>query len=566
MTSLRVLQQQRDDEEDTLLYTSPKSIMEFQDALRAVIDKQFDKDRSNAPYGFYSLEVDEATDVANLSSLVICIRFVKDGRPTSQFLAVRELKATRAVEIYEAITSALKDKNLPLEQLVGMATDGAAVMLGVRNGVTTKFKQDQPTMITTHCMAHRLQLVSEKAANQVPYLVKYIAILNSFAKALKFSPKLCRALEQAKILHGEKARKIKQVFFTWWLSLRDSVQALSGCLNAVISCLVSVCSETGCTNKAVLQGVCKQMATYKFCAMTHFLADAVGFLGILNLTMQKETISYYALKPQISATVDSLKKLLVEDGPFTKSFQQDVFIDNEETVYKTHVIKDGDPERKKYSDSAKQFIQQLVDRLECTFPDGDILGAFNILNPQKLPTEPCDRSHYGDEELAMLLNHYEHNNLFDSAQCQFEWTMLKSLMENYTEMDTGSFYRQFLMKNKDTFVNMTKLAALSLTLPVTSVNCERAISAYNLIKTDRRNKLGMDSTETQLLLMLEPASVHQFDFAAAFELWLQAKDRRGFAQMTREVIPAVSGSEQQLLVDWPLASAEDQVLDLSAKP
>ena len=74
-----------------------------------------------------------------------------------------------------------------------------------------RFKQIFPKLITTHCMAHRLQLAAEKAANSVSYLTKYIAVLNQFAKSLKFSPKLTWLLETAKDLYGEDACQVKQV-------------------------------------------------------------------------------------------------------------------------------------------------------------------------------------------------------------------------------------------------------------------------------------------------------------------------------------------------------------------
>ena len=37
-----------------------------------------------------------------------------------------------------------------------------------------------PGLITTHCMAHRLQLLTEKAANQCPQIIKHIAVVNTF--------------------------------------------------------------------------------------------------------------------------------------------------------------------------------------------------------------------------------------------------------------------------------------------------------------------------------------------------------------------------------------------------
>ena len=71
-----------------------------------------------------------------------------------------------------------------------------------------------PFLITNHCLAHRLQLAAEKAANQVLAIMKYIGTLNTFAKALKFSPKLTRCVEASKDEYNEKAPKIKQAFFT----------------------------------------------------------------------------------------------------------------------------------------------------------------------------------------------------------------------------------------------------------------------------------------------------------------------------------------------------------------
>ena len=68
-----------------------------------------------------------------------------------------------------------------------------------------------PNLITTHCMAHCQQLLTEKAANRCPLIIKYIAVLNTFIKALKYSLKLCQLLESSKELYGEDACKVKQV-------------------------------------------------------------------------------------------------------------------------------------------------------------------------------------------------------------------------------------------------------------------------------------------------------------------------------------------------------------------
>ena len=77
---------------------------------------------------------------------------------------------------YEGIGRVLQGVGFVYQQnMIGIATDGASVMMGVQRGVTTtgRFKSVQPYIVATHYMAHRLQLACQKAAKKVPYLQKY---------------------------------------------------------------------------------------------------------------------------------------------------------------------------------------------------------------------------------------------------------------------------------------------------------------------------------------------------------------------------------------------------------
>jgi hypothetical protein len=42
--------------------------------------------------------------------------------------------------------------------LVGIGTDGASNMLGKNNGLVATLKRDMPDLISTHCIAHKLNL------------------------------------------------------------------------------------------------------------------------------------------------------------------------------------------------------------------------------------------------------------------------------------------------------------------------------------------------------------------------------------------------------------------------
>ncbi|KAI0222966.1 hypothetical protein LSAT2_025776, partial [Lamellibrachia satsuma] len=93
-----------------------------------------------------------------------------------------------------------------------------------------------------------------------------------------------------------------QVFFTRWLSFANSVQALSSCLASVISATNAAAVERLSDGKAALFGCVKQMATYRFLYLTAFLFDAVRILAILNKYMQKDRLTYAALKPHINTS------------------------------------------------------------------------------------------------------------------------------------------------------------------------------------------------------------------------------------------------------------------------
>lgn len=299
-------------------YTHHSSVTEMHEAIAAVIQEDIEKEIGDSPYRVYGLEADEGTDVGNKSIVVIYVRYVANmGQVQTKYLSVEELPATRADDVRAGIEAAMKARNIVVENLVGLGTDGASIMRGVHTGVTTQFKKVNSTIIAIHCMAHRLQLACEKAAKKVPYIEKYIAALNRFARILKDSPKLCRALENCKIVTEEKANKIYQVFFTRWLSFEKSVNALVGCISSVISSLVACAVERSGESRAMLHGLYDTFAKAKFVLTTAFLADAMSVMGRLSKQLQVANVQYGTVMPQILAATEALEvlKSYPEKGP-----------------------------------------------------------------------------------------------------------------------------------------------------------------------------------------------------------------------------------------------------------
>lgn len=98
------------------------------------------------------------------------------------FLRLEEVKKADAENLTAAISSAIETgfKTSTVEwksKLVGLATDGAAVMTGKKTGVVTRLSTDLPHVVPIHCMAHRLELCYKDAGTKITCHVKLERLL-----------------------------------------------------------------------------------------------------------------------------------------------------------------------------------------------------------------------------------------------------------------------------------------------------------------------------------------------------------------------------------------------------
>lgn len=105
--------------------------------------------------------------------LVIYARLVKLETPQTNVHVADGTAAT----ITESITKALNQRNVPLQKVTGLGSDGASVMTSNTEGVTGKLQRLNPKIVNIHCTAHRLQLCASQAANKVKYLKEFQQLL-----------------------------------------------------------------------------------------------------------------------------------------------------------------------------------------------------------------------------------------------------------------------------------------------------------------------------------------------------------------------------------------------------
>jgi hypothetical protein len=104
---------------------------------------------------------------------VIYVLYIKDGTSKTVFGEMVQVPNGRADTIYQAIITFLGTNFIPLQKMVAFGSDGAAVMVGKKNEVSTKLQAEIPHLLVNHSGA----LASAQAAAKVPYPDKFKKII-----------------------------------------------------------------------------------------------------------------------------------------------------------------------------------------------------------------------------------------------------------------------------------------------------------------------------------------------------------------------------------------------------
>ncbi|XP_052242114.1 uncharacterized protein LOC127852260 [Dreissena polymorpha] len=108
----------------------------------------------------FSLLIDGTTDFSGYEQECVFVRAAINGHDFVQesFLTIGSPSSTTAGDLKAFVDDVLVENGLEKEKLIGLGYDGAANMVGVRNGLAAKLKQDIGVhFVNIHCF-NRLEL------------------------------------------------------------------------------------------------------------------------------------------------------------------------------------------------------------------------------------------------------------------------------------------------------------------------------------------------------------------------------------------------------------------------
>ncbi|KAG6930713.1 zinc finger BED-type containing 8, partial [Chelydra serpentina] len=245
----------------------------------------------------FAIQLDESTDVALCSQLLMFAQNMVEGDFKDSFLFCKTLDTTtKAQDVMEIVKNFFEVHGLDWENLVGVTTDDAPAMLGSRSGFQTLVKQYTPMVTGVHCFIHREALASKTLPDQLNNIFKGLVKVVNYIKSLALNTRLFKRFCQDM---GSDFDVLLFYTSVRWLSAGNV-------LNRVFQLREDLDLFLQAQGKEEFQNVLMQ-SNLEFA----YLVDIFGILNKLNLQLQGKGANLFSHPSIIKAFLDKLELWII---------------------------------------------------------------------------------------------------------------------------------------------------------------------------------------------------------------------------------------------------------------
>ena len=169
---------------------------------------------------------------------LVYTRFCTRGEVKVRFVGIQDVEKADSAHIAQVIISQMDSVCEGWEEkLVACATDGAAVMTGLKTGVVTRLQGDKDYVLRVHCMAQRQELAFSDAIRKNPMFQRVEELLSGLFTFYHTSP-----LNRAYLVNTFETLKATPLmplgehdglatFIELWTSFSEDIQLLCSTSN-----------------------------------------------------------------------------------------------------------------------------------------------------------------------------------------------------------------------------------------------------------------------------------------------------------------------------------------------
>ena len=139
---------------------------------------------------FYSIMMDETTDISCKEQISFCIRTVNaDFSVNEHVMGFYQTDDTRSATLFKCLTDMAIRLGLSITDCRGQCYDGAANMSGHVSGLQSLVREQEQRALYVHCRAHSLNLVAQDSVDNNPEIRNTMALVQKFVAFARGSPK-----------------------------------------------------------------------------------------------------------------------------------------------------------------------------------------------------------------------------------------------------------------------------------------------------------------------------------------------------------------------------------------
>ena len=513
-------------------YLNPVQHREFLSCIAAVGRKQVGKELSESLA--VSLRVNGSVDRQQIDNKHVCAQMVTSGGElVHRFLGFCEPVERGVTGYVQCIVEASKAV-LSWHELMKVAssvvTDGESLNSGDRNGLWRKLEEEKVSHDPSHgpmlkiwCAAHRSNLAYKdvsKSVSEVKLITSDVVAVGSY---FHVSGVRTHELKEAAVsnglsepLHWPDFKEVRFAEFSHHL-FDVFLRNYRGC----------ICYwEKGNDQESI--GFLQKWKNKDRILTVCVLADVTYILKRLQKNLQKDTCVLSDLPKLKERTIRELESLQTEPltGGWEETFVGKVDsenrffdIDLQESRRRTNSHNLYVPDTRSFAAVRTEIIQSLRNFLEERLSMEDELGCvLETLRPENL-------SNLSKEKVKAI-----HQRILPDVELREVSQSLKNVADviKGKEADCNQFQlmKQLILMNEEDYkATITALARIVAAKPH-SMDVERIVSSYNLVKSSDRSSLCGETIRDYLVVRHNMPCVANFDVRPAVQEWMTRTQRK----------------------------------------
>ena len=477
-------------------FTSPDIQNEILKIMALTIQREIKNEVSGK---WYTIMVDETTDISNTEQMVFCLRYVDDCLEVNEeFIGLQSLESTTAEVIISFIKDILLRMDLRIENCRGQCYDGASTMAGHKSGVAKGIMELEPRALYTHCYGHALNLAVQDSIKHVKLMKDTLDTTHEIIKLIKKSPKREAIFKSIATFESPSIRTLCP---TRWTVRAEALASISENYEALLSTWEVAKESTKETEmKARILGVESQMEKFEYFFGVEFGRKVFNMVDNLSKTLQLSTISACEAQGVIERTIISLQSIRSTEqfdlfwkyvqGKSSKLNISTPRLPRRKRPPKRYDIGEAIPE---YPSTAGDYFRsiyfEVIDLMIATIKNRFEQKGYQMLQKLELILfeKQVDPAIYEE-----IIQFYGTDINKDRLQAQL---IALHTIESITDLQSSlSFLKSLTGTEKEYYSEVLKVAKFILVMPATNAISERSFSAL------RRTKTWLRSTINQVRL------------------------------------------------------------------